>query len=172
MATADIVEDLRGIRFRIADIASLPLYNEDNENPLPKSVERFRAQVLEADAILFACPEYNYSVSGPLKNAIDWGTRPTNVWDDKAVTACGAGGDLGTSRAQLHLRQIGIYLNVHFLNKPDGLRVRRNVEPPAFNDSGDLKDEKTRKRLEDLLESLALWSIRLSKGKEVLYKSL
>eukprot|EP00850_Spirogloea_muscicola_P018693 SM000174S03348 [mRNA] locus=s174:128261:129033:+ [translate_table: standard] len=135
-------------------------------------MQRFRAQVLEADAILFACPEYNYSVSGPLKNAIDWGTRPTNVWDDKAVTACGAGGDLGTSRAQLHLRQIGIYLNVHFLNKPDGLRVRRNVEPPAFNDSGDLKDEKTRKRLEDLLESLALWSIRLSKGKEVLYKSL
>ncbi|CAE7893706.1 unnamed protein product [Symbiodinium sp. KB8] len=83
----------------------------------PEAVEAFRAQVKDADAFIFACTEHNYGVSAALKNALDWGSRGGNVWADKAAGMVGAGGRMGTSRAQYHLRTMGVFLNLHFVNK-------------------------------------------------------
>jgi chromate reductase len=83
--------------------------------------------VAAADAVLFAAPEYNYSVSGALKNAVDWASRSPNAWDGKPCAVMGAGGGQGASRAQYHLRQIGVYLNLHFVNKPEVQIQARNA---------------------------------------------
>ena len=92
--------DIAGIDFRIVDIGKMPLYNSDLEGQkdgaitFPAEVEEVRAELAAADAFIFACPEYNFSISAPLKNAIDWGSRTPNVFDDKAggiVGECGRG---------------------------------------------------------------------------------
>src|SRR5829696_4571521 len=98
----------------IADISQIPLYNEDvREKGFPPPVETLRRQIKEADALLFACPEYNYSMSGVLKNAIDWASRPPDQpFAGKPVGIIGASpGRLGSARAQYHLRQCFIFLN-------------------------------------------------------------
>ena len=77
-----------------------------------------------ADGVLFACPEYNGSVSGPLKNAIDWASRSPNVWDNKPVAMMGAGGGSGTAKAQLHLREIAVVVNALMLNKTVQVQAR------------------------------------------------
>jgi chromate reductase len=93
----------------IFDLEGIPLYNQDEENKLPKSVVQLKAKVRAADAILIATPEYNYSIPGVLKNALDWASRPygDNAWDNKPVAIMGASpGMQGTSRSQYHLRQV------------------------------------------------------------------
>ena len=84
-----------------------------------------------ADGVLFACPEYNGSVSGPLKNAIDWASRSPNVWDNKPVAMMGAGGGSGTAKAQLHLREIAVVVNAIMLNKTVQVQARFSVSPCA-----------------------------------------
>ena len=81
-------------------------------------------QVAAADGVLFACPEYNGSVSGPLKNAIDWASRAPNVWDGKPAAMMGAGGGGGTAKAQAHLREIAVVVNAHMLNKTVQVQAR------------------------------------------------
>src|SRR5258706_1053110 len=106
----------------VADISQIPLYNEDvRQQGFPPSVETLRRQIAAADALLFACPEYNYSMSGVLKNAIDWASRPPDQpLDDKPVGILGASPSaLGTGRAQYHLRQSCVFLNMHELTKPE-----------------------------------------------------
>ncbi|KAK2968885.1 hypothetical protein RJ640_025492 [Escallonia rubra] len=155
-------ESLQGIEVEFVEISHLPMLNTDLEGPgtFPHDVEAFRKKILEADSILFASPEYNYSVSAPLKNAIDWAGRPPNVWGDKAAAIVSAGGGFGGGRSHYHLRQIGIYIDLHFINKPEFFL---NVfQPPAkFDNDGNLTDAATKEKLEEVLLALQAFSLRL-----------
>jgi chromate reductase len=119
-AAAELLPE--GHSLAIAEIGELPLMNQDLEQDgnYPAPVERFRAAVLAADAILFATPEYNASIPAPLKNAIDWGSRPDNVWSAKPAAIIGVSpGALGTSRGQYPLRQTLGVLSVQLLGQPE-----------------------------------------------------
>ena len=90
-------------------IDDLPMFNQDQENPLPASVARFKAEIGQADALLFVTPEHNRSIPAVLKNAIDWGARPygRNSWVGKLAAITGTSpGAIGTAVAQQHLRQV------------------------------------------------------------------
>lgn len=155
-------ESVNGMQIEYIDIAPLPMLNTDLEvgGTYPPAVEAFRRKILEADSVLFASPEYNYSVTGPLKNAIDWASRPPNVWADKAAAIVSAGGGFGGGRSQYHLRQIGVYLDIHFINKPEFFL---NVfQPPAkFDSDGTLTDVATRENLKEVLLALQAFTLRL-----------
>ncbi len=106
----------------IFDIDGIPAFNQDTENNMPEKVKDFKSKIREADAILVATPEYNYSVPGVLKNAIDCATRPygDNPFNEKPVAIMSASvGMLGGARAQYHLRQIFVYLNMYTINGPE-----------------------------------------------------
>lgn len=130
-----------GMQIEPLDIKSLPFLNTDLEvhGTYPVAVTAFRKKIEEADAILFSSPEYNFSVTAPLKNAIDWGSRPPNVWADKAAAVMSAGGDLGGGRAQYDLRKIGVFVDLHFINKPQ-LCVQAFTPPTKFDSEGNLVD--------------------------------
>lgn len=138
----------------IYDIAGLPLYNQDEEqNPTPKVVD-FKAKIRAADAILFAVPEYNYSFSGVLKNAIDNASRPygDSAWKDKPVAMIGASvGVLGTARAQYHLRQCFVFLNMYPVNQPE-VFIRECAG--KFDAQGNLTDETAKGLIKTLLANL------------------
>ncbi len=138
----------------VIDLSSLPLYNQDEENHLVASVVDFKKKVREADAILIATPEYNYSVPGVLKNAIDWGSRPygDNSWEGKPVAIMGATmGLLGTARAQYHLRQIFVGVNMQPLNRPE---IMVSQAQNKFDESGQLTDPTVRQKIRELLTAL------------------
>lgn len=149
------------MRIESADIGALPLYNDDaRTDGYPPEVQALRERVRAADALLFVTPEYNYSVPGVLKNAIDWCSRPPEQpMDGKPAAIMGAStGRLGTARAQYHLRQIGVFVNLHFLNRPE---VMLAGAAKLFDESGRLTDESTRKFIADLLVALQDWTHRL-----------
>lgn len=142
--------------FVLADIAGLPYFSQDLENDPPDSVIRFKDQIREADAILFVTPEYNHSIPGVLKNAIDWGTRPypDNLWEKMPVVTLGASiGNTGTFGSQNHLRQILSYLNMYVLNQPEFYMNGSK----AFDQDDQLIDEKYTKHLLKLWEAYEPW---------------
>jgi chromate reductase, NAD(P)H dehydrogenase (quinone) len=95
-----------------------------------------------------------------LKNAIDWASRPPNVWAGKAAAIISTGGDFGGGRSQYHLRQVGVYIDLHFINKPEFFL--RAFQPPAkFNDDGDLIDGEAKDKLKQVLLSLQAFTLRL-----------
>src|SRR4051794_8449590 len=150
-----------GMTIETGEIGDLPLYNDDvRAAGYPPPVARLRAQLAGADAILFVTPEYNYSVPGVLKNAIDWASRPPDQpFDGKPVAIMGASPSLlGTARAQYHLRQMLIFLNALPLNRPEVFITQANAK---FDESGRLTDEPTRDIIRKLLQSLADWTERL-----------
>ena len=133
---------------------AIPPFNQDLEDPPPPEVAKFKDAIRKADAILFVSPEYNYSIPGVLKNAIDWGSRPPkdNVWSGKLAAMMGASmGMLGTGRGQYHLRQVFINLNVHTLNRPEVLIATAQNK---FDPQGNLTDEATREQIRKLLAAL------------------
>ena len=153
-----------GMTIEAAEVGDLPLYNEDiRQAGYPPPVERLRRQIAAADAVLFVTPEYNYSVSGVLKNAIDWASRPpSQPFDGKPVAIMGASGGLfGTARAQYHLRQMLIFLNAYPVNKPE---VMIGQAQTKFDGAGALTDEPTREFIRKLLASLRNWTERLRQG--------
>ncbi len=153
----------KGAILEVADISQIPIFNQDLENGLPEPVIKFKKQIKESDAILFATPEYNYSIPGPLKNAIDWASRPypDNSWDDKPVAVMSAsGGMIGGARAQYHLRQTFVFLNMHPLNKPEVIVTFANEK---IDENGMLTDEHTKKKIKELLDALVVWTKRLKK---------
>ncbi|KZV19571.1 hypothetical protein F511_13457 [Dorcoceras hygrometricum] len=164
-AAIEISKSIKGLEIEHVDLSPLPFLNTDLEvnGTYPAAVEAFRQKILAADCYLFASPEYNYSVTAPLKNAIDWASRPPNVWGDKAAAIVSGGGGWGGGRSHYHLRQIGVYIDLHFINKPE---FYINVfQPPAkFDSDGNLIDDSTRERLKEVLLSLYAFSLRL-KGK-------
>ena len=152
-----------GMRIEAAEIGSFPLYNDDERvaHGYPPAVATFRRQIADSDALLFVTPEYNYSVPGVLKNAIDWGSRPPDQpFNGKPVAIMGAAtGMIGSARAQYHLRQTMVFLNAFALNKPE---VMIASAASKFDEQGNLTDEATRGFIKQLLESLADWTRRLS----------
>jgi len=150
-----------GMVLEIAEIGNLPLYDQDLEaRGLPAPVQELKARIGSADALLIATPEYNYSVPGVLKNAIDWvSRRPNPPLDGKPTAIMGASmGPGGTVRAQHHLRQVAVFTNMLVLNKPEVL-VARSQE--KFNAAGELVDEPTREAVRALCAALSAWTLRL-----------
>lgn len=146
--------------FAIAEISGVPLFNQDDETAPPEAVREFKARIAGADALLFAVPEYNYSIPGVLKNALDWASRPYNEqpFNGKPAAIMGAGGRFGTVRAQLHFRQIAGYLNLLLLPRPE-LMVPLAHE--KFDADGRLTDQASRDGLRALLNALVEWTRRL-----------
>lgn len=154
-----------GITLNTFDLDGIPPFNQDHEKEPPPAVRQFKAAIVEADAILIVTPEYNYSIPGVLKNAIDWASRPygDSAWDGKPVGIMGASvGMLGTGRAQYHLRQMFVFLNMFPLNQPEVMIANADEK---FDDDGNVKDEKTAQKIRELLEALADWARRLKKAK-------
>jgi len=151
-----------GLQVEYVDITPLPFLNTDLEvnGTYPPPVEAFRRKILEADSILFASPEYNYSISAPLKNAIDWASRPPNVWAGKPAAIVSAGGSFGGGRAQYHLRQVGVFLDLHFINKPE-LAIQAFQPPQKFDADGNLIHDETKERLKQVLLSLQALTYKL-----------
>jgi chromate reductase len=150
-----------GMTVEVADISAFPLYNEDvRQQGFPPAVQTLRDQIVAADALLFVTAEYNYSISGVLKNAIDWASRPPNQpFDGKPVAIMGASaGVLGTARAQYHLRQICVFLNMLPVNKPEVMIPQAQTR---FDAEGHLTDETAKGLIKQLMESLQAWTLRL-----------
>jgi chromate reductase len=146
----------------IIDLEGIPPFNQDLEGNPPEPVKDFKAKIRAADAILVATPEYNYSIPGVLKNAIDWASRPygDNAFNGKPVAIMGASpGMLGTARAQYHLRQCFVFLNMYPLNHPEVMVPSANEK---IGPDGKVTDEKTKKKIRELLESLVVWTRRMS----------
>lgn len=139
----------------------IPAFNQDTENNMPEKVKDFKSKIREADAILIATPEYNYSVPGVLKNAIDFATRPygDNPFNEKPVAIMSASvGMLGGARAQYHLRQIFVYLNMYPINGPE---VIVTFAQDKFDANGNLVDENTQMFVRQLLQNLVNWTKKL-----------
>jgi chromate reductase len=150
-----------GMLLEIADIACLPMINQDSEKPFPESVVAFRDKLKKADAVLIATPEYNSSIPGALKNAIDWASRsPHAPLLGKPAAIMGAStGKFGTIRAQLYLRQILTHVGAFPLGKPEVLVA---LAERSFDENGNLVDETARGFLHELLIALGKWTERVS----------
>jgi chromate reductase len=151
-----------GVALDMAEIGDLPLMNQDLEQDgkYPEPVERFRAQVLSAEALLFATPEYNASIPAPLKNAIDWGSRPGNVFAGKPAGIIGvAGGVLGTARAQYPLRQTLGVLSLQLLGQPE---VFIGAAGSKFDADGNLTDAGTLEFLGKMVATFVKFAERVA----------
>ncbi len=148
-----------GVSMEIADLSALPFYNADLTEK-PAAVQRLLAQIGAADALVLACPEYNYSIAPALKNALDWASRePENaLLAGKAAAILGAGVGMGTARAQYHLRQVCVFLNLHPLNKPE---VFASAFAGAFDTDGNLTDAKLIQQVAAQMQALADWTRKL-----------
>lgn len=164
-AAHEIVPD--SATLEIFDLEGIPPFNQDLEDKPPEKVKDFKARIRAADAILIVTPEYNYSIPGVLKNAIDWASRPygDNAFEGKPVAVMGASiGMLGTARAQYDLRRSFIFLNMHPMNQPE---VMVPFAQDKIDGRGRLTDEKTRQKIRELLEGLATWTERTKLAEEV-----
>jgi len=143
-----------GASLEIADLPDLPGFNQDNEKSPPAAVTDLKAKIRAADAILLVTPEYNYSIPGVLKNAIDWAARPygDSAWKGKPVAIMGASvGALGTARAQYHLRQCFVFLDMPVVNQPE---VMISAAASKFDPSGNLTDATAKELIGKLLAAL------------------
>ena len=144
------------------EIGDIPLYNTDLDTDSPPNpVRRFKEQIASADGLLIATPEYNYSIPGGLKNALDWASRPaaSSVLKGKPIGIMGAsGGRFGTVRAQLALRQVFLFTESHVMLKPEMLLPNATQ---YFDDDGTLDDDDTRERLVRYMSALANWTRRM-----------
>lgn len=154
----------QGATLEIFDLDGIPMFNQDEEKNPPAKVVELKRRIREADAILFVTPEYNYSVPGVLKNAIDWASRPygDSAWNGKPAAIMGAStGMLGTARAQYHLRQIMVFLNMFPVNQPE---VMIGNAAKRFDAEGSLTDDATKDFIRKLLQNLVEWTRRLGKA--------
>jgi chromate reductase len=152
-------------KLEIFDLEGIPPFNQDLETRMPEKVKKFKAKIRAADAILIATPEYNYSIPGVLKNAIDWASRPytDNSFEGKPVAVMSASvGMLGGARAQYHLRQIFVFLNMYPVNRPE---VIVTFAPEKIDEKGMVTDEATKKFMKELLENLVALTKRLKENK-------
>lgn len=144
-----------GATLDIFDLHGIPVFSEDDEKHVPAKVAELKQKIRGSDAILFATPEYNYSIPGGLKNAIDWASRPygDSAWIGKPAAIMGASlGRLGSARAQYHLRQVCVYLQVEVLNFPEVMIANAHEH---FDKAGRLNHESSRKAVGELLTALA-----------------
>jgi chromate reductase len=149
------------VAVEVFDLEGMPLFNQEFEANPPQRVKEFKDKIRAADALLIATPEYNYSISGVLKNAIDCASRPRadTPLEGKPVAIMSAStGRLGGARAQYHLRQAFIFLNMHPVNRPEVMLsdALHNVDT-----DGKVTNDQTRQLIRQLLEALAVWTIKL-----------
>lgn len=145
----------------IFELDGIPGFNQDEEQKPPAKVVELKRRIREADAVLIVTPEYNYSVPGVLKNAIDWASRPygDSAWSGKPAAIMGASvGTIGTARAQYHLRQMMVFLNMFPINQPE---VMIGNASTRFDQAGSLTDETTKDLVHQLLSNLVAWTRRL-----------
>ena len=146
----------------VFNIEGVPLFNQDLESQPAQIVKDFKAKIRASDALLIATPEYNYSIPGVLKNAIDSASRPygDNAFDGKPVAVMSASwGRLGGARAQYHLRQAFVFLNMYPVNVPEVMLPQAQNH---IDENGNLKNEETRKLIRQLLEELIKLTQKLS----------
>jgi len=146
----------------IFELDGIPGFNQDEEQNPPAKVTELKSRIRAADAILIVTPEYNYSVSGVLKNAIDWASRPygDSAWNGKPAAIMGASiGTVGTARAQYHLRQMMVFLNMFPVNQPE---VMIGNASERFDAQGNLSHEPTKEFIRQLLQNLVDWTRRIS----------
>ena len=146
----------------IFELDGIPGFNQDEEKDPPAKVRELKSRIRAADAILIVTPEYNYSVSGVLKNAIDWASRPygDSAWNGKPAAIMGASiGTIGTARAQYPLRQMMVFLNMFPVNQPE---VMIGNASERFDAEGNLTDESTKEFIRQLLQNLFDWTRRIS----------
>jgi chromate reductase len=151
-----------GVTIDIFELDGIPGFNQDEEQQPPAKVAELKQRIREVDAILFVTPEYNYSVPGVLKNAIDWASRPygDSAWNGKPAAIMGASiGAIGTARAQYHLRQMMVFLNMFPVNQPE---VMIGNASERFDAQGNLTDEATKGFIRQLLQNLVDWTRRIS----------
>jgi len=145
----------------IFDLEGILPFNQDLENQPSQKVKEFKTKIRAADAILIATPEYNYSIPGVLKNAIDSASRPygDNAFEGKPVAVMGASiGMLGTARAQYHLRQSFVFLNMFPLNQPE---VMVPFAQEKIDQNGRVTDQKAKEKIKELVETLVAWARKL-----------
>lgn len=162
-AAAELVP--AGATLDIFELDGIPGFNQDDEQNPPAPVVELKRRLRAADAVLIVTPEYNYSVPGVLKNAIDWASRPygDSAWSGKPAAIMGVSvGNVGTARAQYHLRQTFVFLNMLPLNQPE---VMIGNAATRFDADGNLTDEVTKGYIRRLLESLAAWTHRLQQSR-------
>ena len=150
-----------GAAIEIFELDGIPGFNQDEEQKPPSKVVELKRLVRAADAILIVTPEYNYSVPGVLKNAIDWASRPygDSAWNGKPAAIMGASvGTIGTARAQYHLRQMMVFLNMFPINQPE---VMIGNASERFDDEGNLTDDATKEFIRQLLQNLVEWTRRI-----------
>jgi chromate reductase len=153
-----------GVIFKTAEIAQLPFYSADVEQAgLPDTVNQFRAQVAASDALIFAVPEYNFSLPGVLKNALEWLSRPPNPpANAKPCAVFGASvSPLGTARGQFHFRHVAVSLNMHMVNLP---HVDIANAKSKFDVEGQLSDQASLESLKQLVTELQLLTNRFRAG--------
>src|SRR3954466_6401309 len=158
-----IAQKPSNMTIEVADISQIPPYNEDvRQQGFPPPVETLRRQIAAADALLFACPEYNYSMSGVLKNAIDWASRPPEQpFAGKPCAIIGAAaGMAGSARAQYDLRRSCVFLDMHPLNKPEVLIGQAQNK---FDADGNLTDDAAKGFIRDLMQNLDRWAQQIGK---------
>jgi chromate reductase len=159
-AAAELKPD--GMDLEIFDLDGIPPFNQDLEMDPPEKVRAFKAAIRQADALLIATPEYNYSMPGVLKNALDAASRPPaeNPFSGKPLAIMGASiGMIATARAQYHLRQTCVILNMYPLNQPE---VMVSFAEKKFDADGVLTDATTREKIGDLLRALTAWTKKLA----------
>lgn len=156
-----------GVDFEIADISQLPLYNDDlwqggdvnnDDSALPASVKDFRAKIKSADVVIFSTPEYNFSVTGPLKNAIDWASKGPGLWGRKMVSAVGAAGGSLSARSALAL-QTTITSCGAVYPPPSGF-VFVSAFGPQFDKDGNVIDPKLEESLINHVAKVAEWAVK------------
>ena len=143
------------MQIEIFDLSGIPLFSQDLEDKPAEAVVSFKEKIKAADGILIATPEYNYSIPGVLKNAIDWASRPPgkSVLLGKPAAIMGASlGMLGTARAQYDLRKVFVALDMHAVNQPEVMVPFANK---SFDEQGNVTDENVKKRVQSLLTALA-----------------
>jgi chromate reductase, NAD(P)H dehydrogenase (quinone) len=143
--------------FEFIDIGSLPLYSQDYDADYPDAGKQLKQRVEAADGLLFVTPEYNRSIPGVLKNALDWGSRPwgTNSWGNKPGAVIGTSvGATGSALAQQHLRNVLAYLDVATLGQPE---VFIKHDPAIINDQGEIANDDTRKFLQTFVDRYVAW---------------
>ena len=149
-----------GIDLELADLQDVPFYNADIQET-PEPAQKLRDSIEKADALLLACPEYNYSLAPALKNALDWASRvPENaLLAGKPDAILGSGGGLGTARAQYHLRQVCVYLDLYPLNKPE---IFSKAFSGSFDEEGNVVDQELQQRIVEQLVALKEWTRTIS----------
>ncbi|CAE6834416.1 NADPH-dependent FMN reductase [Paraburkholderia haematera] len=143
--------------FEFIEIGSLPLYSQDYDADYPEVAKHLKQRVEAADGLLFVTPEYNRSMPGVLKNALDWGSRPwgTNSWANKPGAVIGTSlGATGTALAQQHLRNVLAYLDVATLGQPE---VFIKHDAAAINEKGEIVNDGTRKFLQTFVDRYVVW---------------